>query len=446
MKKYNRSLIAAIAMLGIVLPATAQEVHLSLSEALTMAKARNKAMQVQLLEEKVSKMETLESRSDLLPTLSAQGSYAHYFERQVIFMPGAFVGDENTPVVDVAVGGKNAVNANLAFQQPLLSESARRQVKTAKLGEAFQAQETRAFRARLTAEVTTTYLRALLLSESLKLNQQSLERNVRSLEDSQSLLSQGKGLKVDTLRSFIAVENLRSSISYLQNQYETTLLHLARIIGLESAETIVLIDNLEIDEGIMIFGSTAAGEAEIAANRPDLQQIRLRVEIGESMMSQTKAQKLPTITMMGAYQLQAQSFDLSFSRWPGTSFLGIQAYVPIFSGNKINSRLGKASVMLQQSELALQDLSQKAAIEVQSHENDLREGLRRLEIHDNTVEAAKVNFAMVNERFQSGLSSRLELTDAELALTESRMNQLQAFYKVRIAKLEYDQALGLLSE
>ncbi|MEQ8533695.1 MAG: TolC family protein [Imperialibacter sp.] len=196
----------------------------------------------------------------------------------------------------------------------------------------------------------------------------------------------------------------------------------------------------------MIFGSTAAGEAEIAANRPDLQQIRLRVEIGESMMSQTKAQKLPTITMMGAYQLQAQSFDLSFSRWPGTSFLGIQAYVPIFSGNKINSRLGKASVMLQQSELALQDLSQKAAIEVQSHENDLREGLRRLEIHDNTVEAAKVNFAMVNERFQSGLSSRLELTDAELALTESRMNQLQAFYKVRIAKLEYDQALGLLSE
>ncbi|WP_416864236.1 MAG: TolC family protein [Imperialibacter sp.] len=446
MKKYNRSLIAAIAMLGIVLPAKAQELQLSLSEALVLAKTNNKAMQVQLLEEKVSKMETSESRGELLPTLSAQGSYTHYFDRQVIFMPGALVGNENEPVVDVTVGGKNAVNTYLAFQQPLLLESARRQVRTAKLSEAFQEQETRAFKTRMVADVTASYLRALLISESLKLSHQSLERNILSLEDSRSLFRQGKGLKVDTLRSFIAVENLKSSISYLQSQYETTLLHLARVVGLEVGQTIVLTDKLGLDDAIRYLDTAPLSEAEMTASRPDLLQAKLSVEISRSLVSQTKAQKLPTVTVMGAYQLQAQSFDLSFSRWPGTSFLGIQAYVPIFSGNRINSRLGKSSIRLQQGELALKDLSEKAAIEVATHENSLREGLRQLEIHAKTVEAAKINFAMVNERFQSGLSSRLELTDAELALTESRMNQLQAFYKVRIAKLEYDQALGLLSE
>ena len=51
---------------------------------------------------------------------------------------------------------------------------------------------------------------------------------------------------------------------------------------------------------------------------------------------------------------------------------------------------------------------------------------------------------IVNDRYKNGLSSRLELSDAELALTEAKMNQLTLIFNLKIAKLHLDKALGIL--
>ena len=61
-----------------------------------------------------------------------------------------------------------------------------------------------------------------------------------------------------------------------------------------------------------------------------------------------------------------------------------------------------------------------------------------------TVQAAHMNFKILDDRYKNGLSSRLELSDAELALTEAKMNQLQLTFNLKIAKLQLDKALGIL--
>ena len=76
--------------------------------------------------------------------------------------------------------------------------------------------------------------------------EQSHERNVRALKDSRALLTQGRGLKSDTYGLY-AVENLRSSVSYLRNSIEVSGMELKRLIGLEDAEELELTDELEFD-------------------------------------------------------------------------------------------------------------------------------------------------------------------------------------------------------
>lgn len=51
---------------------------------------------------------------------------------------------------------------------------------------------------------------------------------------------------------------------------------------------------------------------------------------------------------------------------------------------------------------------------------------------------------MTEDRFKNGLGSRLELTDAELALTQAKINYLQAVYNLRILHTELQHALGVL--
>ena len=144
-------------------------------------------------------------------------------------------------------------------------------------------------------------------------------------------------------------------------------------------------------------------------------------------------------------QAQADNRQFDSYRWPRTSFLGLQANIPLFTGNKINSHIRQSKFRAQASELELQDATDKARTEVAALESKLREVLQRLTAFERTVDAAELNYKIVNDRYKNGLSSRLEITDAELSLTEAKMNRLSAVYNVRIAKLEMNKALGLLS-
>ena len=153
----------------------------------------------------------------------------------------------------------------------------------------------RAHRANLIVDVTATYYKTLLIQESIELNKQSLERNLMSLEDSRMLLLQGKSLKIDTLRNFIIAENLRTNIGYLENERKVLLLHLQQLLGIRTAEHLVLSDSLKLDTEVRYFAAVEALYADAIQNRPDIQIKKLNVELGRNILNQSKAQRLPTL-------------------------------------------------------------------------------------------------------------------------------------------------------
>ena len=423
-----------------------QERKLSLNEALTIARENNKALKVEMLEAKSAHEETNVSKAALLPTISASGGYSYYFDRQVIFMPGSFTGNETEPVVDVAVGGKNVFNTYISVHQPIVSEAVRKQMKVSRINESIEKLDVREHRANLMVDVTSTYYKALLIHESIELNKQSFERNLRSLEDSRMLLVQGKTLKIDTLRNFIIAENLRTNVGYLENERKVVLLHLQQLLGIGQDERLLLTDSLRHDTEVRYFSAVESLYADAIQNRTDIQIKKLKVELGRNMLSQSRAQRLPTLSLVGAYQIQAQADDRNFEsyRWPKTSFVGLQANVPIFSGNRINSRVRQSNIQLESSMLSLEDATEKANTEIASLQSNLKERFQRLSVQERTVQAAEMNFRIVNDRYKNGLSSRLELSDAELALTEAKMNRLNLIFSVKMAKLQLDKALGIL--
>ncbi|HEY0651536.1 MAG TPA: TolC family protein, partial [Chryseosolibacter sp.] len=443
--KNNSIGLIALAMIA-TLNLYAQPKKLSLQEALAIAAENNKALKAEILDIKSAQAETEISRGSMLPAISASGGYSYYFDRQVIFMPGAFTGNDTEPVVDVAVGGKNVFNTYLSLQQPIVGEAARRQIRSAQLNETIQQLDVKGKRANLMVVVTATYYRALLVQETIELNRQSLMRNIRSLEDSRQLFLQGKSLKVDTLRNFIVVENLKTTVSYLENQRKVIMLQLQHLLGQNTDDEIILTDSLTNQPEDRSFAAVESVYADAIQNRHDIQMQKLHVELSKNLLRQRNAQRLPTLSLVGMYQLQAQADDRKFDsyRWPRTSFVGLQANVPIFTGNKINVSIRQSNIQLQKSMLQLEDATQKANTEIATLQNNFKEVIQRLSIQERTVHAAEANFRIVNDRYKNGLSSRLELSDAELALTEAKMNQLTLIFNLKIAKLQLDKALGIL--
>ncbi|MCX2452012.1 TolC family protein [Pedobacter sp. PLR] len=423
----------------------AQERELSLAEALAMAAKGNKELQIQTLEEIRYKEITRETKSRLLPGISATAGYSRYFDRQVIFLPGTFAGTTN-PVQDVAVGGKNAFNGFLSLNQPVFMENARRQKQAAELNEKIQKEKTTDLESRLAFQISASYFDLLLMNSQLSLQQQSLSRNNRALVDTRALFAQGRSLKVDTLRSYIAVENLRSSISYLRNNIEVSGIQLKRLIGLNEAVEIKPTDSLNVEQDQAEFYTLDQALKTAELNRHDIRLQKLSIEQQEKQLSVSKAERLPQASIIGQYQLQSQADNLSLGSYtvPRTSFLGFQVTVPIFNGNRTNAQINQARIKVRQENIRLNDVKEEMNAELAAIISRWKEANAQLHIQKTTVDAAELNYTMMNDRYQNGLSSRLELTDAELALTQGKINYLQSVYHLKVLYVELQRSLGLL--
>lgn len=448
MKKNISYIVTMLLLISSVNIVYAQKKTLSLTDALEMAKQGNKALQVQVLEEINAKEKTRETKGALLPTISANLGYSYYFDRQVIFMPGSFAGT-NKPVQDIAVGGKNIYNGFVSLYQPIFSPAANQLTKASKINEKIESEKTADLKSQVALQVSTRYLDILMMNSQLGLLDQSLQRNIKALQDSRALLAQGKGLKADTLRSFIAVENLKSAISYLKNNVEVSGIELKRLIGLDDVSALELTDDLElgIEANKSEFYQVDEAFKIAAINRKDLNIQKLSIDLQQKKLKATQAMLLPQLSLIGQYQLQAQADDMKFGEYslPRTSFLGLQLTVPIFNGNRTKSQISQAKIKEEQEDIRLNDLKDKVKTELATIISKWKEANTQMDIQETTVQSAELNHHMMEDRFKNGLGSRLELTDAELALTQAKINYLNAVYNLRMLQVELQNALGLLS-
>lgn len=445
--KQNILYVAAVLLLSSMTLLHAQEKRLTLNEALALAKEGNKTLQIQALEEIHSQEVTQEAKNGFLPGISANGVYSYYFDRQVIFLPGSFAGTTN-PVQDITVGGRNVLNAYVSLYQPIIANSKVQQIKMAKINEKIENGKSEDMRSRVALQVSTHYLDMLMMNRQLELLEESLVRNEKVLKDSKSLYEQGRGLKSDTLRSSIAVGNLKSSVSYLKNTIDVSSMELKRLIGLETVEKIKWIDELELIAAGPEKEEYKLDEALVLAvkNRKDIHVQKLTIHLEQQKMKRFQAEQLPQLSLIGQYQVQAQADNLDIGEYayPRTSFVGLQFTVPIFSGNRIKSQISQARIKSEQEEVRLTDLNNQVRTELATLLSKKEEGLLQLEIQKNTRLLAEMNLQMVEDRYKNGLGSRLELTDAELALTQAKISYFNAIYNLRINQVELHYTLGLL--
>lgn len=217
---------------------------------------------------------------------------------------------------------------------------------------------------------------------------------------------------------------------------------------MEDAEELELTDELEFDMKANQSAFLNVGEAlEIAeTNRNDLNVQEFIIAMQQQKLYAIKAELLPKVSIIGQYQVQAQADNLKFNDyvWPRTSFLGLQVSVPIFNGGQRKSRISQARIITQQEQIRLNDLKDEVKTTLASIISKWKEASTQLEIQVTTVQSAELNHQMTEDRFKNGLGSRLELTDAELALTQAKISYLQAVYNLRILYTELQHALGML--
>ena len=163
-------------------------------------------------------------------------------------------------------------------------------------------------------------------------------------------------------------------------------------------------------------------------------------------MQGVKASFRPQLSAIAQYQVQNQSDNLKLWNYafPRTSFAGLKLSIPLFSGNRLKYRSSQSQLTIQQNELALTELENKIQTEIVTLSANLQEAYNQWSIQQQNVEAAQINYSMMNDRYRYGLGNRLELTDSELALTKAKLDNLQSVFSIRLIELQFKKAIGIL--
>jgi outer membrane protein TolC len=412
-----------------------------MQDAVQLAAQHNRTLKANALDISVAGEQVRVAKSLSLPAAQLGASYTHYFLLPAFFGFGENGGGNKIPFS--RIGGRDQFAGTLSASYPLYNPAAAPSRRAAQLQQQVSRAYYRQSSVDVSADVQQTYLGILVLAERLKLQHESLQRNQKALDDSRSLLAQGRGLRVDTLRAYTAVENLKPDILKLNYAIEVGKQQLIILMGLDSLAQITLTDSLAVNATQAIPTEDALYE-EALHSRPDLQGLALQQQVSAQQTSVAKSARLPVVSVVGQYQLQSQArkFDFGNAYWPSASFAGAQVVVPLFTGFSNQAKIRQAEMLQQQSGIRIEEAQQALKATVKRVIANLRETHDRVQTQSKVKETASLSYDIVQYRYEKGVASRLELTDAELALTAAQLNYLEAVFDYLGAEIELARTRG----
>lgn len=419
---------------------SAQSKKISIDDAVNIALENNRDIKIALLSHKQSDEKVTEAYGNLLPNISAEGSYIRNTKLPVFYLPSDFFGIPGGRSIPVEIGEKNVYEGYINFQMPVYNAAIYPGIKAANINKKINRENIRAVKSRTVTETKKAYLRVLVLQQQLTLINQCVERGEQRLNDVRNLFFQDMAADVDTLTAYISLVNLEPTKLKLINAVENSKRALLFIMGLDENTQIVLLDLFLLSDE---DHHTEALQNN-AADRSEIKQLELAVEAAEQLEKVEFANHLPSLNAFGRLKIEAQAGDYKFNdyNWPTSSLVGLQLSLPIFNGLKTDAKVEQAKIEKEKTIEQLENLKEYVALEISTSLSALNEAKENVIAIKKTVELAERNYNMIRSRFNNGLSNLNDLLDAELMLNEAKINLTTENYNYHIAKVEYEYAIG----
>ena len=157
-----------------------------------------------------------------------------------------------------------------------------------------------------------------------------------------------------------------------------------------------------------------------------------------------KFDNLPPLSLTGLNQWSAMNNDFKFKnyRWNPYSMIGITLSVPIFSGGSKFYKVKQTKVSIDQLNLQRDDTKRNLQLAVKQYIDNMNTCIKKFDAAQKGVEQAERGYMISQKRYDTGAGTWLEMNDAELALTQARLNFNQSIYDYMVAKAELEKVLG----
>jgi outer membrane protein len=394
--------------------------ELTLAQAESLALKNNPQITIGKLQALVARQYVREARSALLPT-------AYLSVTAVDSNPGSRLaaGGLNNPILfPRAAAGATVGQLITDFGRSTnLLSSSEAQAKA-------EDQNAAATTAQIILAVDQSFYNVLETKALVVVAQQTVDSR-QLFVDKIKALTDAK-LKSDLDLSFASVDLARGKLLLLEarNNYQASLAALSAILGYPDQQDFQLVEE----------------QAAIAAPAPDVsplvqQALQQRPEVLALQDEVQSAQKFsnaehdlwrPTVSALGAVG-EAPVRDNHIPNWYGA--VGVNINIPVFSGFLFNARAKAADLQTEVNRQKLAGLRNNIARDVRTSWQDTNRAYERLSVTQQLREQAGLALDLAQSRYNLGLGSIVEFSQAELQKTEADIADTDAKYQYRLTQI-----------
>lgn len=434
-------------------PIQAQEtLVLDIGQALEIALSENPTVKVADKEIQKKKYAKKGAYAALFPQINFSADYSRTLKKQVMYMDGFDMGGsesalpEGTEMPDMSkgieVGRDNNWSMGFSAGMPLINASLWKSLDISAIGVELAVEQARSSKIAMVNLVKKGFYSVLLANDSYRVFKDSYDNAIENYNDIKRKYEQGTVAEYDLIRADVTVQNREPNVLQAENALILAEWQLKALLGMD-LETDIECKGQLIDFEKELFGDYLATDTTLV-NNSDLKQIDLQTkQLGYTLKMQ-KFDYLPTLSLSGSYMWNAMNNDFKFKnyRWNPYSVIGVSLAIPIFSGGNKYHKIKETRSSIEQLRLQREDTQRSLKLAIKQQMDNMSTCVKRFNASQKGVEQADRGYLIAQKRYDVGTGTLLELNDAQLALTQAKLNFNQAIYDYMVAKSDLEKVLG----
>lgn len=420
----------------------------SLQEAINYALENNRTAKNASLDIEAAKQQKWETTATGLPQISADIGYQNFLKQQVSLIPAEFFGGNPGEFSEVTFGTKQSITATATLNQKIFDGSYLVGLQSAKVFLEISKNAKIKTDLEVRKAVINAYGNVLLAEESVAIiekNKAILEKN---LNDLTKIFENGLEEEESVEQLQITLSGVNSTLKNTMRLKTLAYQMLNITLGLDVYEDTVLTNNLEslsiqnmslelIDSNLDLDNSI---DYQIAENNKRAKELLLKLE---------KSKALPTLSTFinGGYSGYGDDFNFTNKdqKWFGSSLLGVNMNIPIFSSLGRSAATQRAKINLEKAKEDLIETEQKLQLQTASAKSDYQFAIEDYDNKKQNLNLAERIERKNQTKFFEGIASSFDLRQAQTQLYTAQQEFLQAMLDVINKKAELETVLNTIN-
>jgi len=292
-------------------------------------------------------------------------------------------------------------------------------------------------RQQVVLDLRTAYFGYLAARRAMRVQEETVRQNQELTKQAQGFYQVGLKAKIDVTKAEANLYQAEANLIQAKNNVELARVTLMNALGIKTWPYKDVDDVLEVTPQPRSLEELLTQAKE---RRPELQKNRYQQEFNQAAIKVARAGFFPTFSSTAAYGWQ--SLDQPFATLPSNWYVGAAMTFPLFNGLATRYSVAQSKAQLRATIENYEVLRQNTTKEVNQAYLNVKSGWELIRATKKAMEAARENLRLAWGRYQAGVGTIIEATDAQVQFSQAELNFVQALYNYRVFEAQLDKAVG----